>query len=127
MCSVILRIGPVNIERRAIEALRAAVSEAPGLTVLDIEAASEIKDSSVDLIGQVNFDGRRHVPVGEVKSNGQPRHVPGARLQLKKYVDRQEGPNVATPMFIAPTLSEDARALCVDNEVADRTAFNTGR
>jgi len=108
---------PVNIEQRAIDALRAAIREAPGITVLDIEAAEDIKDASVDLICHVDFDGRRHILVGEVKSSGQPRHVQGALLQLKKYVGRQQGPDLATPIFIAPYLSEDARALCVDNEV----------
>jgi hypothetical protein len=102
----------VNIGRRAVEALRAALGEAPGLTVLDIEAV----DASVDLICHVDFDGRRHALVGEVKSSGQPRHVQGALLQLKKYVDRQQ--DLTTPIFIAPYLSEDARALCVDNEVS---------
>ncbi len=108
---------PVNIERRAVDALRAALGEAPGLTVLDIEAANGTKDASVDLICHVDFDGRRHALVGEVKASGQPRHVQGALLQLKQYVGRQRGPELATPVFIAPYLSEDARALCVEHEV----------
>lgn len=108
---------PVNIEQRAVEALRTALGEAPGLTVLDIEAGNDIQDMSVDLVCHVDFGGRRHVLVGEVKSSGQPRYVPKALLQLKTYVGRQQGSDLVTPVFIAPYLSEDARALCTENGV----------
>lgn len=100
-----------------MDALQAALREAPGLTVLDIEAANDLKDASVDFVCHVEFDGRRHIVVGEVKASGQPRHVQGALLRLKQYVGKQRGPDPATPVFIAPYLSEDARALCVEHEV----------
>ncbi|APE47382.1 hypothetical protein BO996_05700 [Delftia sp. HK171] len=48
---------PVNIEQRAVDALRAALGEAPGLTVLGIEAGNDIQDVSVDLVCHVDFGG----------------------------------------------------------------------
>jgi Uncharacterized protein conserved in bacteria len=54
--------------------------------------------------------------VCELKSNGQPRNVRAALLQLRNYVAHME--NDAVPMFIAPYLSPEAQALCTENNVA---------
>jgi hypothetical protein len=106
---------PVNVEKRAVEALRDALGGAPELEVLDVQTSDDLAGNSIDLVFRIDFNGQQHVLVGEVKASGQPRHVQGALLQLKQYVDKQKGP--VTPIFIAPYLSEEARSLCVDNEV----------
>lgn len=98
-----------------MEALREALADVPDLEVVDVHAAEELADTSIDFVFHINFAGQRHILVGEVKSSGQPRYVQSALFQLKRHVEKQQGP--VTPILVAPYLSEDARALCIDNEV----------
>lgn len=106
---------PMKIERQAVEALREAISEAPDLEVLDIKTSDELRDTSIDFIAHIAFNGQHRTLVGEVKSSGQPRHVQSGLFQLKRYVEAQSDPVI--PIFIAPYLSEEARALCTDGKV----------
>lgn len=108
-------IDPMNIERQAVEALREALAEVPDLEVVHIQISNELRDTSIDLIFHITFNGQHRVLVGEVKSSGQPRHVQSGLFQLKRYVEAQCDP--VTPIFIAPYLSEEARALCTDDKV----------
>lgn len=109
------RPNSVNIEKRAVAALREALGDAPELKVLGVQTSEELGDNSIDLIFRVDFNGQQHLLVAKVKSSGQPRHVQNALLQLKRYVEKEK--DQVTPIFIAPYLSEDARALCIDHEV----------
>ena len=72
-------------------------------------------DPGVDFVAHVNISGKRHTLVGQYKSNGQPRHVRTALLQLRDYVSRL-GKNT-TPILIAPYLSPEGQALCRESEV----------
>jgi len=105
---------PMNPDK-AVELLRAALLEVPGVDRMEIVTSSAVADTPIDFVCRVTVHGREHVLAGEVKSNGQPRHVQAALFQLKRYVEQQLG--VVIPLFIAPYLSEDARALCVESNV----------
>ena len=66
-------------------------------------------------MAQINVSGKPHTLLYQCKSNGQPRYVRTALLQLREYVSRL-GKNV-TPILIAPYLSPEAQALCRESEV----------
>lgn len=105
----------VNVEEQAVEALRVALAEVPDLAVLRVQTSDELRGTSIDFIFDITFNGQPHVLVGEVKSSGQPRHVQNGLFQLKRYAEAQHFP--VTPIFIAPYLSEEARALCASDKV----------
>ena len=120
----------VKIEQQAADALRRILEEVPAVEHLEVRNVGQEGDRAVDLIAHVDFFGRRHTLVAEVKSSGQPRHVRAALLQLKEYAQRQ--PEPVTPVFIAPYLSAEAQALCREYDVAfidlegnARLAFST--
>ena len=105
----------VNIEKQALDALRKALADVPDIQALEVDVADPLAGSPVDLVCHITFNGQKRLLVGEVKSNGQPRHVQSALFELTRYVEKQQGS--VTPIFVAPYLSEDARALCIDNNV----------
>lgn len=97
-------------------ALRELLAELPTIRMENLEVDLRGPDRGVDILAHLNVYDRPHVLVCEVKSNGQPRNVRAALLQLRNYVahlDRE-----AVPMFIAPYLSPEAQALCKENNVA---------
>lgn len=60
------------------------------------------------------------VLIGEVKSDGQPRHVRGAVLQLKDYVQRFVFTNTDArpyPVFVAPFVSPASAEICKEADV----------
>lgn len=105
----------VNIERQAAETLREVLEEVPdlGLVVDDIE--KEPQDSGIDFVFRISYRGERRAMACEVKSSGQPRHVQNALFQLRRYAEARTEP--VTLVVVAPYLSEDARALCLENGV----------
>lgn len=106
---------PMNINLQAAEALRKAIAEVPELEVVSIQTSEDLKDTSIDLVCHITYNGQHRVLVGEVKSSGQPRHVQSGLFQLQRYVETQSDP--VTPIFIAPYLSEEARNLCMAGKV----------
>ena len=105
----------MKIELEAPRLLREALADVPGVERVDITTPAESEGLSADLLCRLRFHGREHVLMGEVKSNGQPRHVQTALFQLKRQAQAQTKDVV--PLIFAPYLSEDARALCVEGEV----------
>jgi len=105
-----------ELEDRAAGALRELVAEVPAVRLENVEVDPNASDRGVDILARLNVHDRPHMLVCEVKSNGQPRNVRAALLQLRNYV-AQLGSD-AVPMFIAPYLSPEAQALCKENNVA---------
>jgi hypothetical protein len=101
---------------RAAGALRELVAEVPAVRLENVELESSAADRGVDILARLNVYDRPHMLVCEVKSNGQPRNVRAALLQLRNYVAHLGSD--AVPMFIAPYLSPEAQALCKENNVA---------
>ena len=104
-----------ELEDRAAVALRELLGEAPPIHLENIKLAAGAPDSEVDILAHINVADRPHVLVCEVKSNGQPRNVRVALLQLRNYVAHLG--DDAIPVFIAPYLSPEAQALCRENRV----------
>ena len=68
-------------------------------------------DFSIDL----QADDDAWVLIGEVKADGQPRHVRGAALQLRDYVQRFASADArarAYPVFVAPFISPASAEIC---------------
>ena len=102
-----------ELEDRAAVALRELMGEVPAVHVQNVEVEPAPQDRGIDILARVNVDDRPHILVCEVKSNGQPRNVRAALLQLRNYVAHLG--EDAVPIFIAPYLSPEAQALCKEN------------
>jgi hypothetical protein len=105
-----------SIEKRAIEALMAILNEVPLIKLKGIESESQALDGQVDILARISISGERHTLACEVKTDGQPRHVRVALLQLRNYIANVAGD--ATPVLIAPFLSSQAQALCREQGVS---------
>jgi hypothetical protein len=105
-----------GLEDRAAEALRKLVAEVPAVQLKNVEFDPKLPDRGIDILARLNVYNRPHTLICEVKSNGQPRNVRAALLQLRNYAARFG--NDAVPMFIAPYLSPEAQTLCKENNVA---------
>ena len=104
-----------NLEHQATQALRLLLEQVPAISLYDVGHEEFESDHEVDIVAHLDVSGRRHALFCEVKSNGQPRHVRTALLQLRNYMAHHA--QDATPVFIAPYLSPDAQALCREQDV----------
>lgn len=104
-----------GVESRAAEALQGLLGQVPAITELSIEPQVAAADEAVDFLVYLEAAGQPRLLVCEVKSNGQPRYVRAALLQLRNYVARKA--QGAIPVFIAPYLSPNAQALCREEGV----------
>ena len=100
-----------DLEDSAAEALHTLLGEVPAVSGVNIEREPPAFDRGIDLVVRFAVDDQPHVLVCEIKSSGQPRHVRQAVHQLK-YVTSNFPATLATPVFVAPYLSEEARAIC---------------
>lgn len=107
-------VDSVKNAQQSADALRSILAEIPAVKRLEVSSAN--RGEHIDLIAQVEVFGQRHTLAVEVKSNGQPRYVRSALLQLQDYVRRQSEP--VTPVLIAPYLSTEAQNLCREYNVA---------
>jgi hypothetical protein len=105
-----------ELEDRAAVALRELMAEVPAVRLENVEVESKAPDNGVDILAHLNVYDRPRMLICKVKSNGQPRNVRAALLQLRNYVAHLG--HDAIPMFIAPYLSPEAQALCKENNVA---------
>lgn len=92
------------------------MAEVPTVQLENVEVQPAAADRGVDMLARLYVYDRPHMLICEVKSNGQPRNVRAALLQLRNYV--MHFGSDAVPMFIAPYLSPEAQALCKENNVA---------
>lgn len=118
------------LERRAAERLRELVSSVPAIHDVEIEHQVGPTGHAVDFAVSLTVGDQRHLLVCEVKSSGQPRYVRDAIRQLS-FVQGSFAMG-STSVFMAPYLSEDARAICdaagvgyADLEGNCRLAFDT--
>jgi hypothetical protein len=104
-----------NAEAHAGEALRELLEKIPILQVKGIDTEVASGDWEPDLIARLLVDGQQHQLVCEYKSNGQPRYARSALLELRHYIAHR-APQ-ATPVFIAPYLSQAVRQMCEEQGV----------
>lgn len=105
-----------ELENRAAAALRELVAEVPAVRLENVEIEPVLPFARIDILVRLKVYDRPHILICEVKSNGQPRNVRAALLQLQNYVAHFG--HDAVPMFVAPYLSPEAQALCKEHSVA---------
>ncbi|UVK54819.1 hypothetical protein DBIPINDM_001280 [Mesorhizobium sp. AR02] len=116
-------------EVHAIEAVSALLKNVPAIQVGKVERVSP-RHPDFDILVEFTIGGQQRRLACTVKSIGQPRHARAAILQLKSAADQFRPP--ATPVFVAPYLSQETRALCREHGVGfldfvgnARLAFDT--
>jgi hypothetical protein len=109
-------LNPVKgLEEQAAVALTSLLQEVPAIKIREVNVEPAGSDRGIDILARINVSGRRYSIVCEVKSSGQPRYVRTGLLQLRNQL-AHHGPG-SLPVFIAPYLSAEARALCRDEKV----------
>jgi hypothetical protein len=107
---------PLNAERRAARVLEDLLAEIPQVEVVSMKReVALIGDYRFDVVAELALAGRPAQLVVEVKANGQPRVIREAAIKLKRLLrDQSQG---AVPLMMAPYLSEQARAVCKEEEI----------
>ena len=100
----------------AVEVLREALLKVPAVVIEAIEQEVRLSDRTmVDIVIRIRCANRPYTLLGEIKTNGQPRHARMASLFLRDCAARM-GPGTI-PVFIAPYLSPESRAICEEYDV----------
>ncbi|MGO1077466.1 type IV toxin-antitoxin system AbiEi family antitoxin [Inquilinus sp. CA228] len=109
-------IDPVKLEHDAADGLRRLLAEVPETKTFPPKFSGGGRaDEAIDFLLRIRSGDRVHVLACEVKTNGQPRHARAAISRLHDYVANA---NIkASPVFIAPFLSEEVRSLCRKHKV----------
>lgn len=101
----------VKIENEAARVFEKLLRDIPRLEMMQVEREAAVgRDEQVDIIVTAHYADKPLTFVIEVKSNGQPRMMQSAALQLKHYIDGQDDDFV--PVVMAPYMSALARDVC---------------
>jgi hypothetical protein len=95
---------------RAAEALRAVLAEVSGAKVREISHPSPEAGSADAFTASVDVYGRRHTLACEIAPDDQPAHLSLLLRGLRSTIESAHTP--ATPVIIAPHISDEARDLC---------------
>jgi hypothetical protein len=99
---------------RAADALKAVLHQVSQIKIRDIDANSPRPDLKVDILALVDVHGKSHTLVCKVRASGRPEHV---RMALAEFQgDASQFSENATPVLIAPHLSEESKALCRESK-----------
>jgi len=98
----------------AAEALKSVLHHVSQIKVKDIDVDSPRADLKVDILAYLDVHGHSHTLVCKVTASGRPDHVRTALEEFQVHAS-EFSPN-ATPVLIAPHLSEEARALCRESK-----------
>ena len=101
----------------AVEALRAVLHQVSQIKLKRIDIDSPRPDLKIDILAHIDVHGHSRTLVCKVEASGRPDHVRVALDELQSLAAQLD--RDATPVFIAPYLSAEARALCT----ANRTGF----
>ena len=104
-----------EFEGRAANALESILKEIPIITLDSVEVGPLMGRHEIDVLVHLTGAHQPHVLVCEIKSSGQPRYVRDGLLQLRNFIEHSYP--AATPIFIAPYLSPEARLICRENKV----------
>ncbi len=105
------------LEALALAKLRELLKPVPfvSLGAQSKEPAFAVGNWHPDFSIELRADGDAWVLIGEVKADGQPRHVRGAALQVKDYVQRFAAVDArarAYPVVVAPFISPASAEIC---------------
>lgn len=104
-----------ELEHRAAAALRDLLEELSTIKLKTDRIDRAGRDPGPDVVAHIQVGDHRRSLVCEVKPSGQPQHVRSGIMQLQRYV--RDFPANTTPVFIAPYLSPDAQAICLENGI----------
>jgi hypothetical protein len=104
----------LELQIRAAEALRAVLGEVSGAKVREISHPTAEAGSAGAFTASVDVYGRRHILACEIASDDQPAHLSLLLEELSKSTGDEHAP--ATPVIIAPHISDEARDLCKQNK-----------
>jgi hypothetical protein len=93
---------------RAAEALKTVLRQVSQVKVSTIDLPDP--DLKIDIVAHVYVHGHRRKLVCRVNASGRPEHILVALEELQGFASQFDGD--ATPVIIAPHLTEEAKALC---------------
>jgi len=105
-----------DVQDQGSQALLRLLEKIPSLHIEGVDTEVRQGNNRLDLVVQLDVDGRPHRLIGEWKTNGQPRYARMALMQLRRYLDQQD--SEATPVFIAPYISPAVRQMCEQENVS---------
>jgi hypothetical protein len=103
-----------DLEVRAAAALKAVLAEVSTIKVREIRHQAPETGHDRGLTAYVDVVGHHHTLACGVPCDGQPGHVRSALEELRHGAAQL--PGGATPVIIAPYLSEEAQALCKESK-----------
>jgi hypothetical protein len=103
-----------SAKSRAVEALMAVLCQVSQIKLKDIDLDSHRPDLQVDILAHIDVHGHSHTLVCKVRASGRPEHVRMALKELQCHASQFSGN--ATPVLIAPRLSEEAKAICRESK-----------
>jgi hypothetical protein len=112
------QIRAVSTEAQAGAKLRELLSLVPFVSLARVRTeAAPVAGWRPDLAIEVQADGESWMIIGEVKSEGQPRYIRGAALQVKDYVQRLSSADPGTRAYgvvLAPFISPASAQICTE-------------
>jgi hypothetical protein len=99
-----------QLENEAIEALRQTLSQISVVKIKEIKVESHRHHGDRTIIARVEIYGHPHKLVCKLVCGGRPIELQQAFVELRKLHARF--PGGATPILIAPVLTEDIQSLC---------------
>lgn len=106
-----LKKGPAT---RAAEALRSTLAQVSAIHLKEIQFAAPEPGCTIDILAHIEVYGHKHTLACKMAPGKFSARLRNALLDLCEYASRLV-PH-ATPVFIAPFLSQEAQALCREYE-----------
>jgi hypothetical protein len=97
---------------RAQEALKAILHQVSTIELKRVETKAPEVSRRMDFVAHIDVLGRNHTLTCKVTASGEARAVRKALRELQE--DSAQFSGDSTPVFIAPYLSPEARALCIE-------------
>ena len=107
-----------ELEERAIQHMRQLLAPLPLAAMnLQVEAQPRLGSLRPDFLINLGSGNEGWTLVCEVKSDGQPRNIRYAALQVREYMHRAPKNEHVYPVVIAPYISPASQAICREMEV----------
>lgn len=114
-----------QLENDAIEALRQTLSQISVVKIKEIKAESNHDRWDRTIIAHVDIYGHRHNLICKLVRSCSPIELQHTFLELRKL--HAQFPGEATPVLIAPMLTEEGQALCRESNTGFLDLEGTAR
>jgi hypothetical protein len=102
-----------SAERWAAEALEAVLNQVSAIKLKGLDFDAGDAGEGTGILAHIDVYGHSHTLVCMVKDSDRPAYVRMALMELQSYIAQRASD--ATPVFIAPSLSDEAQALCKES------------